>query len=81
MVVVFDGPEEEFWAKMSEVIEKVIIAHEHKKLVPIEKKEACRLLDITYPTLKDRMKKEGLSVIYASDIERLKLKYPKFSRG
>ena len=81
MVVVFDGPEQEFWAKIGEIIRNEITKAESKRLVPIEKKEACKLLGITYPTLKDRMKKEGIETIYASDIERFNLKYPKYKKS
>jgi hypothetical protein len=38
-------------------------------------------LGITYPTIKDRMTKEGMNIIYASDIERLSLKYPKYNKS
>ena len=81
MLIVYQGTEQDFWSRLREEVRNEITKAESKRLVPIEKKEACRLLGISYPTLKDRMTKEGIEVIYASDIERLNLKYPKFSRG
>lgn len=81
MFVVYEGTEQEFWAKLRNEIRQEITRAESKRLVPIEKKEACRLLGITYPTLKNIMNKEGMNIIYASDIERLNLKYPKYNKS
>lgn len=80
MVVVFEGTPEAFWNKIGEIIESKIEKAEKSRLVPIEKKEACRLLGISYPTLKERMTAENMETIFASDIERLRLKYPKHRR-
>lgn len=80
MIIIYEGTEQDFWSKLREEVRNEITKAESKRLVPIEKKEACRLLGISYPSLKDRMIKENMEIIYASDIERLNLKYPKYSR-
>lgn len=62
------------------IVREEIEQAEKIRIVSIEKKVACRLLGISYPTLKDRMNRENINVLYASDIERIRLKYPKFQK-
>ena len=78
MIILYEGTEQDFWAKMTEVVEKAINAHESKKVAPLSKVEACAQLGISFPTLQRISKEMGLTDIYPSDINRILLKYPKY---
>ena len=78
MLIVYEGTEQDFWIKISEVVEKVISASESKRVTPLTKVEACKRLGISFPTLQRVCKEMNLTDIYPSDINRILLKYPRY---
>ena len=78
MIILYEGTEQEFWAKFREEVQNVIDANDSKKVSPLSKVEACSQLGISFPTLQRVCKEMNLSDIYPSDINRIFLKYPKY---
>lgn len=70
----------EFWEGVENIVKKQLRQTEEERQRPLTKKEAANNLGIDYKTLVKLMKNENIEVVYTSDIERLKLKYPKYAR-
>lgn len=71
---------EDLLSGVKEVVREEIRQADADKLRPITKKECYTKLGITNKTLDKILRKEGITVLYSSDIEKLRLKYPKYSR-
>ena len=78
MVVVFEGPPEQFWDKIGEIIDQRIKANEAKKVAPLSKVEACDRLGISFNTLTKILREMKIDIIFPADIDRILLKYPKY---
>ena len=45
-----------------------------EEVYELTKAEACRRLDISFPTLKKRMKRENIDIIYNTNLSKLAIK-------
>jgi len=71
---------DEFQAMLKETVRGEITAIDNEKAHPLTKVEACDKLGITYKTLVKAMERTGLSEVYPSDLDRLRLKCPELFR-
>ena len=73
-VIFVNGTKEEFVSLLKQAIKEVIEENDSKKVAPLQIKEACEQLGVSFPTMKKIMKEMNLDVIFPADIDHILFK-------